>query len=194
MGYMCGKLFEKGKYYSIWWKIYKGLETRSVVWCDNYPEAFPTFKYKREFECAKVKMVTIIHEDYEYCIYLLVELFDYAIFHNVFYHFHNQSMLFSLVFNPITATFLYILNCWVLKFKWGLIHNEAKFSIAFPCWMITVWFGIPKRTYFALITYGRISKSFIEFSCKSHSLAPFQSLMRGNNSICEELLSFPDKL
>ncbi|RHN43843.1 hypothetical protein MtrunA17_Chr8g0392231 [Medicago truncatula] len=62
----------KSFHYSIWWKIYKGLETRSVVWCDNYPEVFPTFKCKREFECAKVKIVTIIHEDYEYCIYLLV--------------------------------------------------------------------------------------------------------------------------
>jgi len=84
-------LFEKVIYYSICWKIYKGLETQSVIWCDNYHEAFRTSKCKLEFECARVKIVTIINEDYEYFTYLLIELFVYAMFHNVFYHFQNQS-------------------------------------------------------------------------------------------------------
>jgi len=162
--YIGGKLFEKGKYYLTCWKIYKGLDTQSIVWCDNYHEAFSTFRCKLESEYARVKVVTIIHEDYEYCLYLLIELFEYAMFHSEFYHFQNQCMLF-LVFNPITTTFLYVLNCWVLKFKWGLIYNEAKFSIVFPSWMITVWFGI--RTYFDWIAYGNNIFKFTLFLIRS---------------------------
>jgi hypothetical protein len=41
LGYIGGKLFEKGKYYLICWKIYKDLETQSIVWCDNYHETIP---------------------------------------------------------------------------------------------------------------------------------------------------------
>ncbi|GAU47032.1 hypothetical protein TSUD_239890 [Trifolium subterraneum] len=78
LGYIGRKLFEKGKYYLIRWKIYKGLETPSIVRC------------KFGFECARVMVVTIIHEDYEYCLYLLTELFEYAMFHSEFYQFQNQ--------------------------------------------------------------------------------------------------------
>jgi len=186
LGYVCGKLFAKENYYSICWKIYKGLETKTIVCCDSYHEAFSTFKCKLKFECASVKILTIIHEDYEYCIYLIIDLFDHAILHTVTHHFLNLGMLLSLVFNLIATTFLYVFDCWVLRFQRGLVDIEATFSVDFTCWVIAVRFGLPKRTCIALITYGRMSKGFIEFQGKMFLSAAL--------SLLEELLSFLGKL
>jgi len=48
--YVCGKLFAKGNYYSI--EVYKGLETKTIVYGDIYHDSFPTFRNKLEFELS----------------------------------------------------------------------------------------------------------------------------------------------